>query len=109
MAAGASRTPARVFWMVFFWIASLISVPLQLVKFAVLANIAWLAVYLTLYAVWVFILIILTRRVGRFQIWAFILYPISMLMVLGVFAVSMTRKMLGLKSIWKGRPIGTKE
>ncbi len=105
MAAGAVRTPMPVFCMVFFWIASLASVPLQIVKFALAGNLPWLLLYSALYIVWVSILMVLARRVGRFRVEAIVVYPIGMLVLLCVFAVSAIRRLFGLGAVWKGRII----
>lgn len=109
MATGAAKTPALVFMMVFLWVASLISVPLHIVIFSILMNWLWLGIYSVLYIVWVCLLAVLTRRVGKFHVWAVILYPILMLVMLGVIIVSVFKKLFGLKVKWKGRSIRTEE
>lgn len=103
MAAGAARTPLPVFLMVFFWIASLASVPLQIIKFSVAGNLPWLLGYSALYVVWVAILMALARRIGRFRAEAAVFYPVGMITMLGVFAVSAFRRLFGLGAAWKGR------
>ncbi len=105
MATGAAITPASVFLMVFLWIASLVSVPLQLIKFTILMNGAWLAIYILLYVVWAVLLAALARRIGLFQVWNFVLYPLLMLVFLGVLAVSAIKKIFGLNVTWKGRSV----
>lgn len=107
LAAGASRMPLYLFMMVFVWIASLTSVPMQIVKFSVGGNIPWLIVYLPLYVLWVILLFMLTKRVGRFHLWALLLYPLPILLFLCISAVSMFKKIFGLKVTWKGRAIDT--
>ncbi|HBP37659.1 MAG TPA: glycosyl transferase family 2 [Clostridiales bacterium] len=109
LATGAAQTPAPVFLLVFFWIASLTSVPLQIVKFAVTSNWPWLAVYMVLHLVWIVLIAVLARRAGRFQAWAYFLYPLLMLTLLGVFAVSLVRRIFRLKVTWKGRAIVSEE
>lgn len=109
MATGATKTPIPVFVMVFLWIASLISVPLQIVKFIILANWFWLTIYSILYIVWLFLLTVLTRRIGRFHLWAVLFYPVLMLLFLGVILVSAFKKLFRLKVKWKGRSIMTEE
>jgi 4,4'-diaponeurosporenoate glycosyltransferase len=106
-ASGAAKTSLPVLLMVFFWITSLTSVPYHLVMFALTANTPWLTVYGVLYVVWILILTIITRRIGRFQPWAIIFYPILMLVLLVVFMVSLFRKIFGLNVTWKGREVGT--
>ena len=109
MATGAAKTPVPVFVMVFLWIASLFSVPLQIVKFTIQMNWPWLMIYTVLYCVWVLLLAVLTRRIGRFHAWALILYPFLMLVFLGVILVSAFKKLLGLNVMWKGRSIRTEK
>lgn len=105
MATGAARTPVSVFIMVFLWITSLISVPLQIIKFLFLMNWPWLIIYSALYIIWVCLLAVFTRRIGHFQVWALIFYPMLMLVLVGVIVVSAFKKLLGLNVIWKGRAI----
>ena len=107
MASGAAETPALVFMMVFLWIASLVSVPLHIVIFSIIMNWLWLGIYSVLYIFWVCLLAILTRRIGKFHAWAVILYPILMLVMLGVIIVSAFKKLFGIKVKWKGRSIRT--
>ncbi len=109
MATGAAKTPSLVFMMVFLWIASLVSVPLHIVIFSILMNWLWLVIYSVLYIVWVCLLVILTRRIGKFHIWAVILYPILMFVMLDIIIVSAFKKVFGLKVKWKGRSIKTEE
>jgi 4,4'-diaponeurosporenoate glycosyltransferase len=107
MATGAAKTPVSIFIMVFLWITSLISVPLQIVKFIILMNRFWLTIYSILYLVWLFLLTILSRRIGRFHFWAVLFYPILMLLFFGVILVSAYKKFFRLKVKWKGRSIKT--
>ncbi len=109
MATGAAKTPATVFIMVFLWIASLISVPLQIIKFTFLMNWPWLIIYSVLYIVWVGLLAVFTSRIGHFQVWTLIFYPILMLVLVGVIAVSAIKKLFGFKVRWKGRSIMSEE
>ncbi|MBN1892009.1 MAG: glycosyltransferase [Clostridiales bacterium] len=109
IASGAARIPIALFAAVFFWIASLLSVPIQIIKFSVSQNWPWLLVYVALYLVWVLVLIFLARRVGRFKPWTIVFYPVLMLLMTGVFIVSAFKKLFGLKVKWKGRAIATGE
>ena len=109
IASGAARIPLVLFAAVFFWIASLLSVPIQIIKFSASRNGPWLLIYCALYVVWVIVLALLSRRVGRFKIWTIALYPLLMLVMTGVFIVSAFRKLFGLKVKWKGRDIATGE
>ncbi len=109
MATGATKTPAPVFIMVFLWIASLISVPLHIIIFSILMNWLWLGIYIVLYIVWLCLLAVLKIRIGKFHVWAVILYPILMLFTLVIILVSAIKKIFGLKVKWKGRSIRTDE
>jgi 4,4'-diaponeurosporenoate glycosyltransferase len=106
---GASITSWPVFLMVFIWITSLTAVPLQFIKYAVSGDMVWMTIYFLLYIAWGSILAVLASRVGRFHFWVFVLYPISLMVLLGVFAISLFRRIFRLKVIWKGRSILTKE
>ena len=82
---------------------------LQLAKHSSSGLTFWLVLYILLYLIWVLRLHTLTRKVGYFQRWAVILFPIPVLVYLGVFVVSMVKKIFRLKVIWKGRAIDVEE
>ncbi len=103
LATGAAKTPIPLFLAVFLWVSSITSVPLQIIKYAILANTSLLVIYSILYIVWIFLLAVLAKRIGHFKIWIFAVYPILVIAFLGVFAVSMFRKIFGLNVTWKGR------
>ena len=105
ISSGATRTPLIVFIMVFLWISSLISVPVQIVKFAILQNWPLLITCSALYIIWVLILIFLSKRVGNFKVYSIIFYPILMFVTLCVCIVSMFKKIFNIKVKWKGRTI----
>jgi 4,4'-diaponeurosporenoate glycosyltransferase len=104
-ATGASKTPITIFIMVFFWIASLASVPFQVVSAALSANLFWLIIYSFFYVLWVFILLLLTKKTGYFKTLSCIFYPPLLLLFLILFANSMIKRRLGHKVTWKGREI----
>jgi 4,4'-diaponeurosporenoate glycosyltransferase len=108
-AAGAAKTPPLLFLLVFLWTASWISVPLQIVKAIFPIRVPLLILYAVLYAVWVLLLTLLSKKVGRFRQWLVPCYPVLIPVFLGVFAVSMIKRAFGLKVTWKGRKIGTEE
>lgn len=109
IATGATKTPLPLFVMVFLWITSLLSVPVQTIKYAIQGKESLLILYAVLYVVWVCILLYLTRRIGHFHAWASVLYPILMIVLLGVFTVSAYKKLFGREVKWKGRSIRAKE
>lgn len=109
IASGAARTPLPLFAMVFFWIASILSVPIQIIKFSVSQNWPWLLIYCGIYVVWVIVLMLLSRRIGKFKHWTILFYPVLMIVMSGVFIVSVFSRLFGLKVKWKGREIEARE
>lgn len=109
IAAGAAKTPPHVLGMVFFWISSLISVPAHVIMSAVSGNVLFSVIYSLLYIIWVTLLYFYSKRIGQFRLIAIVFYPVLMVVFLGVFAVSIFKKVCGLKVIWKGRSIAQEE
>ena len=110
LAAGAAKTTLPVFLLVFFWISSLISVPLHLIL-AVCAS-SWTQVWLlgALYVIWTSVLLVLSKKIGRFAAWSKILFPLPLAAFLGIFVLSAVKRVFRLKARWKGRdiPVGGK-
>lgn len=105
VAAGASKTPPLIFAMVFFWIASLTSVPIQLTEALLASDMPLTGLYSLLYTAWAAGLTVLSGRIGRFQRWASVLFPLLLPVFFFVFTVSSFKKIFGLKVTWKGRGI----
>jgi len=105
IASGAIKTPPTLFLMVFFWISSMISVALHVVTFTFSRNMPWLILYSGLYILWVMIIYILAKKIGRFRLLPIVLYPSLLMVLLVIFSVSLFKKIFGLKVIWKGRAI----
>lgn len=105
LAAGAAKTPFPLFLPVFLWVMSAVSVPLHLVVFALSAQRFGLFAFGALYCVWVAVLFLLSRRVGRFSPLAILLFPAPMAVFLAVFFVSVLKRLFGWNVIWKGRAI----
>jgi 4,4'-diaponeurosporenoate glycosyltransferase len=108
LAAGASKTPPKLFIGVFLWIASAVSVPLHL--FRAIAAQSWLsiAVYGVLYLCWVTAILFIMRRIGKFRVVAAPLYPLSLAAFLALFVVSIVKRLFGIQVHWKGRAIRPK-
>lgn len=104
-AAGAAKTPLSLFLPVFLWISSLCSVPLQLVLAFVKGDTLWILFYFLLYLIWLTVLSEHSKRIGQFRAWAVVFYPLPLLFLVGVFFVSVAKKLLGLNVTWKGRAI----
>lgn len=109
LATGAAKTPFGIGVLVFFFISSLTSVPLQLIRFSILGNLSWIIVYSVLYIIWIVVLLQLIKKVGKFKIWTVLIYPMLLLVFLSVFIVSLIKKIFKLKVTWKGRAIDTEE
>lgn len=109
IAAGAARTPILLFAAVFVWIASMISVPVHVIRYSLSGNLLWLLLYSLLYAVWVLVLCFLAKKVGRFRLPAVLMYPVLLIVLLAVFTVSALKKIFGLQVIWKDRKIGRED
>ncbi len=109
LATGATKIPVLIGLLVFFLISSLASVPLQIIRFSILKNINWLMIYGVLYLVWIVVLLIITRKIGKFKVWTILFYPILLLAFIAVFVVSLIKKVFKMKVIWKDRAINTEE
>lgn len=107
LASGAASTHPVIFALVFLWISSLASAPFHLVFALIGAQWVWTALYGFLYAVWVMVLIGLTKKIGRFFRGAVVLYPLLLLIFLYVFILSAIKKIFRLKVRWKGRTLAT--
>ena len=104
LATGAAKTPAWLFLLVTLMIASITSVPLNLVEsLANGAPLVWL--YGVCYAVWVIVLLIISARIGRFRPLAVLLYPLPLLVFFAVFLHSAAIRLFHGKVKWKGRAI----
>jgi 4,4'-diaponeurosporenoate glycosyltransferase len=109
IATGATSTPPVVFAMVFLWMTSMISVPVQLLKFAMLGEWGYFSVYGILYVIWVILLVMVSRKIGKFGVISTIFYPVIMFVTLMIMTVSAYKKLFHRKVIWKGRDIGSEE
>lgn len=104
-ASGASKTPLYLLFLVFMWVTSLTSVPLHLISYAATGERVWIWIYAFLYALWVIILKMISKKIGKYHFWTTLIFPLALLVFLSVFAVSLFRKIFGLKVTWKGRKI----
>jgi len=108
-AAGASKTPIFLLFLVFLWVTSLTSVPLHLFGYLISSDPIWVLIYSLLYILWVIILKVISGEIGQYHLWSTIFYPPVLLVFLGVFTVSLVKKIFGVKVTWKGRKIDTGE
>jgi hypothetical protein len=105
IAAAAAKTPLPVFLLVFFWIASIMSAPLHFAAAFFTENWRWALLYGAAYIVWAVLLSVLSKKIGRFSLWASVFFPIPAAAFIGVFLVSAVKKICRLKIRWKGRDI----
>lgn len=103
-ATSASRIPVWLFLLVTVFIASITSVPLHLIL-ALLGGEAVLIVYAALYALWVFALFRISKRIGRFSSAAVLFYPAPLIVFLLVFLCSGFLRLFRRNVKWKGRAI----
>ncbi len=106
-ASGAAKAPWYLLILTFLWISSMLSVPIQLIDSGLSGNSTYFLINLILYGVWIAITWLLAQKAGRFQPWIIILYPISLILFVLVFVVSLFKKVFGLNVTWKGRRIHT--
>ncbi len=109
MAAGALNTSPGIFTMVFFWIASLISVPIRLIESVISGSVSWTLLYALLYVTWIFVLYILAKKAGHFRSYSFLVFPLLITVYLGIFTVSFFKKAFAVKVKWKGRAVTAEE
>ena len=104
LATAAIKTPVWLFLLVVVFIASITSVPLNLVESLIKgAQFVWL--YAALYVVWVVILFFISARVGKFHPLAVLFYPLPLLVFFAVFIHSFAIRLFHGKVKWKGRAI----
>lgn len=107
LASGAAKAPLHLLILTFLWITSMMSVPIQLIRYGILGEFQWMILYAALYLVWILFLVKTVPRIGRFRPWIIALYPVSLVLMVWVFAVSLFSKLSGRKVLWKGRAIDT--
>jgi 4,4'-diaponeurosporenoate glycosyltransferase len=104
LATGASKTPFWLFLLVVLLIASLSSAALHLILSLARGETRAL-LYGALYALWVVILFIVGRRIGRFSVFTAILYPVPLAVFLMIFVHSGILRLIGGTVKWKGRAV----
>lgn len=106
---GVAETPKILLGLVFLWMSSLISAPLHLITFVHSKAWTWFGLYLILYLVWVAILLVLARKIGRYMTGLIIFYPIHLVAYLTIMLISLLKRLLGISVVWKDRPIGEED
>lgn len=104
-AVGAAKTPIAAFLMTFFWIGSMANVPFYLLDALLNDKLPMIIAYGVLYPLWVVVLIILSKKIGRFQILPILFFPVLIIAFLLIFIISLITKAFRLPVRWKGRLI----
>ena len=99
LATGASKIPAWLFFLVLLFLASVTSAALHLIlSLACGESLALL--YGALYALWAAVLFLLGRRVGRFSVFTFLLYPLPLAVYLLIFVHSGILRLFRVRTKW---------
>ena len=104
LATGAAKTPLWLILLVALFFASIASVPLYL-ALALLRGETIALLYALLYPVWVLVLFLLGRRIGRFSPVTVLLYPLPLTFYLLIFLYSGLLRLFRCKVKWKGRAV----
>lgn len=105
IAGGASITSLLSLFMIFLWISSIAGSPYYLAQFAISGNLPMLLAHSGLYLLWVIILYLLAKKIGRFHLLYIVFFPILIISFLFLFIFSLIKRLLGLPVTWKGRVI----
>jgi len=108
-AVGAAQTPFAVLFMIFFWIGSMANVPFYLAQALSTDNLPMSIAYGVLYLLWVIVLSVLSRKIGRFHILPILFFPILLIGFLLIFTISLITKVFSLPVRWKGRLIAKED
>lgn len=103
-AAGAGSTPARLLWANVAWLAGAVSLLMEMTSLFTggTKSVPFLLAYAGYAGQWLWAF----RKVGNFQWWTAVLFPIPLLFFLMVFTWSLWNHWTGGQMAWKGRMIG---
>ncbi|SHJ10344.1 glycosyltransferase [Parasporobacterium paucivorans] len=104
-ASGALRTPLWLVLMVFIWISSSASVPIQLCRSVFEMDSFKFFVFSALYVLWVVIFWRISGYLGDFRKRTCIFYPVYLVFYIWIFLISVIKKTFHLKVTWKDREI----
>lgn len=102
---GAAKTPPLLLVLVLLWVTSVATAALKLVTSLAAGDLLNVYVYLGFYLLWVFELLRISRRIGNFKKSVLIIYPGYLAFFIGIFALSMIKKIFGMNVVWKDRKI----
>lgn len=107
-ATGAANTSLLLFVLIFFWIGSITNSPRYLIQYAIGGNSTMVFTHGILYLVWVLVLYLIAKKIGRFNPIGLIFFPIHVLIFLIIFLVSVFTRLFDLPILWKDRVIAGK-
>ena len=105
IALGAVRTPVLRFAMIFMWITSCLSTVIDLTASLTGVDPVWIAVFAATTVAWMAELFRISRKIGKFNFLSIILFPIPLAFFLSVCVLSAIKRLLGIKTVWKGRKV----
>ena len=109
IASGALKTRPLLLLAVFLWMAACISAPYHLILLAFRPISPLFVVYAVLYTLWAAALWKITRPIGNFSALTVVFYPVALLAFVGVFVVSLFKKIFGLRVTWKDRKLSPED
>lgn len=102
---GALNTPFMLSIYIFFFVASILAIPLELTKSILQKNMIFLIIYFCFYIIWMIRLFILVKPVGNFKKISIIFFPIVFINFFLIFLLSTFKKLFNLPVTWKDRKI----
>ncbi len=105
IASGAGYTSPVLFILTFLWFTGLTSSLILLTQTILSPQISTLTMALLSYLLWVFVLKLASKNVGKFGWPTIFCYPLLLLFFLVVFIVSSIKKLLNISVVWRGRKI----
>lgn len=103
--SGAAKTPFVLFALSFLWVTALTATPIVLIQALFLQNATQFAQGIFLYALFVWQLRLVSKRLGSFSWQALLAYPVFLSVFHLVFLCSLYAKIFAKKTRWKGRDI----
>ncbi len=104
-ASGALKTPLILFFMVFLWVCSCLSVTINMLHSILIQNVLSLLLCSFLYLLWVLELFRISHNIGSFKKSTIICFPIYLVLFLLVFIHSFFKKLFFMDVVWKDRKI----
>ncbi len=105
ISSGAGYTSPLLFILTFLWITGMSASILFFAQTIFSPDIYSFFAVLLSYCLWVVVLWSVSLKIGNFRLLTTLFYPLLLLSFFGIFAVSVTKKLLNIAVIWRGRSI----